>query len=854
MSSGGEDNGDLDIDNDDPSFTRVLPPDLTNFNRDFSQIIDRLSPDDRQALRPVLEKQHDVDMQYSISDIDILRSIVQLALRSREHTDANSFITIFKSYEAVLHRRRIDTSKDTFYFKLVVRLCRSRGNTWAEKFNNLLREINASLISRKKPELKARYRDFLFGLLHRKLQHWRAKAHDQKARSVALRRVAIKYDNATLASQAFEVWRTKLRIFTAREVTLSEFINRIEAKSHFDRWRQKTKDLRTSRDKAANYFRKEAILRKWRTKTRKLMQLDDRAAQFEEARHAKILRQGMRTWVYRMYFRGATQLYDQNLAQKYLDTWIFALSDIENLAERADMFRREKSLRTVLVIWRKATAEASGLRDVAAVFERRVLLRRNWLVWIRELQLANAAHALDLVRDISSVSKALDTWRARAVMVTQADIHYERSLMTRHLKRMREELRMGVIVGIFEKRRIRNVLYTWVLHERAALLSRVNSRKFVGRTFNSWKRAAARRIDHDRQAVKKVYGETNYRVASSALKTWRAKSNMIRQIESTARQHDQLVLKKLVLTHLVSNFRRLKQLEAKATSLYQANILTSFITLWRSRLRLKRDELREKILQDLLARRRIKRCHNILETWVQRTTEKLDLAILADEFFEESSCKLMFSVLKMWRNRIVEFAECETAADGFNRARIISSKFRKWNAGKLAHDEMQQRAVVVYDINSLLRAQSILRRWNMSALQIGILIAKADVFAEKWWNTRTRKIFGRWVDAIRDRRRERDHERQDVETDEYAEDDDDDSGTIIAPTIGGTDDSLTYTPTRRRSGGRVSFAGLTRIDLATPSVERWARLRNSPMYEGRRKLFVTPLTRKENKEDIGRTV
>ncbi|KAK9373575.1 Sfi1 spindle body protein-domain-containing protein [Lipomyces chichibuensis] len=855
MSSGGEDNGDWDIDNDDPSFTRVLPPDLTNFHRDLSQIIDRLSPEDQQALRPVLDKQHDVDMQYSLSDINILRSIVQLALRSREHTDGNSFITIFKSYEAVLHRRRIDTSKDTFYFKLVVKLCRSDGNTWAEKFNNLLREINASLISRKKPELKARYKDFLFGLLHRKLQYWRAKAHDQKARSVALRRAAIKYDNSTLASQAFEVWRTKLRIFTAREVTLLERVNQMKLKSHFDRWRLKTKILCTSRDNAANNFQKMAIFRKWRIKTRKLMQLDDRAAQFEEARHAKLLRQGIRTWVYRMYFHGAKQLYDQNLAQKYLDTWIFALSEIENLAERADMFRRKKSLRTMLVIWRKATAELFGLRDVAAVFERRVSLRRTWLVWIRELQLANAAHALGLVRDVSCAAQALDTWHARAVMVIQADILYERSLMTRHLKRMREELRVGVIVEIFEKRRIRNVLYAWVLRERAALLSRVSNRKLVGQTFNCWKRAAVRRIDHDRQAVKKIYGETNYRVASSALKTWRAKSSTIRQIEITARQHDQLVLKQMVLTHLIFNFRRFKQFEVKATSLHRANILKSFITLWSSRLRLKRDQHRENILQDLLAHRRIQRCHNILETWVQRTTEKLDLAILADEFFEESSCKLMSSVLKMWRNRIVEFGEFETAADGFNRARIISSKFRKWNAGKLAHDEMQHRAVVVYDINSLLRAQSILRRWNMSALQIGILIAKAEVFAEKWWNTRARNLFGRWVDAIRDRRRERVlHERQDDEPDEYAEDDEDDSGTIIAPTIGVTDDSLTYTPTRRRSGARVSFSGLTRIDLTTPSVERWARLRNSPMYEGRRKLFVTPLTRKENREDLGKTV
>lgn len=73
-------------------------------------------------------------------DINVLRSIVQVALRAYDNNslDSNSFITIFKSYETVLRRKKIDTSKETFYFKLVVKLCRSPGTSWAEKFNNLL--------------------------------------------------------------------------------------------------------------------------------------------------------------------------------------------------------------------------------------------------------------------------------------------------------------------------------------------------------------------------------------------------------------------------------------------------------------------------------------------------------------------------------------------------------------------------------------------------------------------------------------------------------------------------------------------------------------------------------------------
>ncbi|KAK9237637.1 Sfi1 spindle body protein-domain-containing protein [Lipomyces kononenkoae] len=861
---GEDDKGDLDDDNsDDPSFTRVLPPHISNFHREFSQIIDQLSPDDQAALRPVLEKHHDVDVQYSISDINILRSIVQLALRSREHTDGNSFITIFKCYETVLHRRRIDTSKDTFYFKLLVKLCRSDGSTWAEKFNNLIREINASLVSRKRPELNARYKAFLLDLLRRKLQYWRVKAHDRQDRSVALDRAAIKYDNATLASQAFQVWRTKLRVFNAREDALLAFINHNQAKSYFDQWRQYTIRLCASRESAANTFRKRAIFRKWHTKAKKLMLLDARAGHFEHARHATILRQRMRSWAHRMYFRGAQQLYDQNLAKKYLSTWVFALTDIENLAERADRFRREKSLRTVLMSWTQAATQVSGLGDLAAVFERRVLLRRTWLRWTRQLHYANATHELDIVRDLSCVAHALRTWRARAVMAIQADVLYERSLIFRHVNRMRQELRLRIITGIFEKRTKLNVLCTWVLHERAALLSRVNNHKLVARAFTGWKTAAVRRVDHDCKVVKKIYGETNYRVASSALKTWRAKLKAVRDYESTARHHDDVLLKQMVLTRLVSNLQRLKQLESQAMRFGRLNTCKSFLTRWRGHLRLKRDQRLEAVLKDLLSRKRVHMCQTILETWVQRTTEKLDLAILADEFFEESSTKLMLSVLQMWRNRILELAELESAALKFNKSRMISSQFRKWHARKVAYDEIQQRAEAVYDINSLLRAQSVLRRWNMTALQIGILIAKADVFAEKWRNTRTRKIFAHWVDSARDSRRRRRSRRRQHEIDDDNDDEDEidgdesDSGTITAAgaAVTRSDDSLTYTPTRRRSSARVAFSGLTtRIDVTTPSVERWARLRNSPMYEGRRKLFVTPLTRKENRQDVGRTV
>ncbi|KAK9324230.1 Sfi1 spindle body protein-domain-containing protein [Lipomyces orientalis] len=847
---GGDDSGGYD-DDDDPSFTRVLPANLSNFNRDLSQIIHPLSADDQQALRPVLDKQQDVDVQYSISDINILRSIVQLALRSEQSTHANSFITIFKGYEAVLHRRRIDPSKDTFYFKLVVKLCRADGTTWPEKFNNLLREINASLLSRKKPQLTARYKHLLLGLLRRKLQSWRARARDQKARSLALRRAAIKYDNATLASQAFEIWRTKLRILLAQHNILLQIVDHHEAKAFFDRWRHKTNHVRASRDSAANAFRKAIIFSKWRTKSRKLSHLNQLAAQLERARHGKILRNGMRTWVYQMYFHGAQQVYNHNLAQKYLDTWVVALSDIENLADRADIFRRDKARRTVLAIWRHAAAQVSGLRHVAAAFERRVVLRTTWLVWTRQLDLAYAAHDYDLVRNLACVARALDTWRRRTALAIHADGHYETSLMARHMKRMREQLRVAVMVDMFDKRRKRNVLYAWVLHERAQLLGRVHSRKLVAQSFKRWKRAAVRRIDRDRRAVKKVYGETNYRIASSALKVWRAKLHDVRQIERTALHRYELATKRNVWPRLVSALRQIRQFETTALDLHRANGLKFYLAVWRDRLRLRRHEHRENVLHALLSRKRVQRCQHILASWVQRTTEKIDLAILAAEYFEDSSRKLVSAVLRMWRNRIVELVGFEATAAQFDRASIMASAFAKWNGRKLACDEMQQRAVVVYDINSLLRAQSILRRWNMSALQIGILTAKADVFADKWSNTKTRGLFGRWVDATRERRRELEPDfagigAADDDDDDLNEDDDGSgSGTIIAAATM-ADESLTYTPTRRP---RVSFAGVTN----TPSVERWARLRNSPMYEGRRKLFATPAT-KSRRDVPGRTV
>ena len=71
-----------------------------------------------------------------MSELQVLRDIIA---GSANATDGASFLSVLKSYDEVLKSQNIDPAKDRVYFKFLLKLARLEGDTWADKFDRILR-------------------------------------------------------------------------------------------------------------------------------------------------------------------------------------------------------------------------------------------------------------------------------------------------------------------------------------------------------------------------------------------------------------------------------------------------------------------------------------------------------------------------------------------------------------------------------------------------------------------------------------------------------------------------------------------------------------------------------------------
>ncbi|KAK7207055.1 Sfi1 spindle body protein-domain-containing protein [Myxozyma melibiosi] len=863
--------------NADPSFTRPLP-DLAVFDGDPSRLIDQLSDDDRRILQPVLQKQVDSShvVNYSVSDINVLRSIVQVALRATdtETVDSNSFITIFKSYETVLRRKKIDTSKETFFFKLVVKLCRAPGSSWAEKFNNLLLEISSHLIENRKPQLESLYRDFLrSSVLVPTLRKWHSKAIYLHNLTRALRRVAVKYDQSILTTHAFEIWRTKLYEYDVRENEVIALNNERIARSYLEDWREKSLQLGYDRESAADLFTKYIWFGRMKAVRSKSVELQERLDAVLAAQREAVARKYFRVWFFALQDINARVSYDTVLAGKCLDKWISELEVADSLNERADKIIALRDRQTRLIVldyWRQSTKQVTNLNRIADAFHRQLLIRKTWLVWTRETILELSRQELEQTNNLALKKHTFSHWKTSTDMIVSADILYQSSLAHRYLKRMRERLREQLLSETRDRRLEHRTLYHWVLKERSVLLGRVSRRRGLKNAFAAWRRATAKRVESDKSAVVAVYETGNYRVVAEAMRTWKLKTAALYEMYNQAMDFDELVMYQKFFAALTSKYQRITHLTEQAEAVRKTTLLKTHFAKWQTQLSIKRQNRRESLLQDLLSAKRTRRKSAALRKWVDRTVEVVELSIQADEFYVAYGYdSIARRCLQQWSDRYLAVSEMSSLADEFSDTRLKQTYLAKWHQRKLDLDDSMRRSAAVYDINSLLRAQNLLRRWNMRAIQVGILKARADAFHERARKARAKGLFANWVDLTREiiyasdeqlGRKLSDSPPDETSTTSYADEDyDSDLGTIVAGSISTTtteDSASTYTPTKRRSGTRVSFSGRLDDELRTPKMERWARLRNSPMYEGRRKLFATPVVRRgaENGFEMGKTV
>ncbi|KAK9462241.1 Sfi1 spindle body protein-domain-containing protein [Lipomyces oligophaga] len=826
----------------DDSFTRVLP-DLTAFQNDPSVLLDSLSDQDNHILRPVFVPESvpsDLD-SYSIADLEILRFIVDYALHSPSPS-SNSFLTIFKSYESVLRKKHINPSKDGHYFRLIIKLCRSPGTSWASKFNALLVDLSSSLVQ-ERSELVDRYHQFLSSHIVIPLfQHWHARALVQKQASHTLLRAAIKYDETALKSQALELWYAKLVEYASRERKFQAYLLRSRARSVLRNWRNSLQAQELATRHRASLFTVQVYVGRWRKKLHYIKQLEFYLDEYIESHQTATRAKVLLKWTQALDFVEARAIYDQALLRSALKSWIGRSLNVQHIYSDSIEFCSSRLLRWSFMRWKSRSHTCYRQTCVADDFYRSRRLSAIWQTWTHYAVLNVIADEFVMSANFTRLRDALSSWVAQTELLVLADMEYEHTLLQVTLNRMRQSLREKVLGSVYNKRFARSALYFWVLKERAVLFERVNKRRFMVRVLTRWKRCTKLRMRKDQKLVYAVQKYSSKNLAHKVFTSWYKQLQRYSGFQLDASQKFDVFVSRRFLYRWTQKLTMLQEVLIDAKIYYQQSSSRRVLLKWKSRLLSMQDRRRESKLEEFLARRNRHFCSIFLARWFDRMEYNFELRQFSEDFYEAVDVQLVTRLFRSWRSKTDNIVEMTSAAEEYARSRTMVSKFGYWRDRAKFYIEMNQRADAVREIHTLLYVQDLIREWNMKTIQIGILDSRATIFYDKLVSSGSRLLFARWVDKTRER----------LSLDESDLDEGDE-----------TWDS-SYTPTRARvqiehpfdgptprangQGRSVAFANETPGPGISPRVsrveQRWERLRNSPMFEGRKKLFTSSSPRK----------
>ncbi|KAK9456714.1 Sfi1 spindle body protein-domain-containing protein [Dipodascopsis uninucleata] len=735
-------------------------------------------------------------------DINVLRAIVQQARKN--NTPPSAFPEILTAYDSVLRQRGIDPASDTSYFTLLMKLARAPGSDWVAKFNALLVEINAVVTS---------------------------------SRQVTLARAADKFHWTSVKVKYVGKWRASLR--RAR-------LDR--ARIYISRWRV-TLARRRDEDQTV---------------------IDD----VRERLNQFVIAEKFTEWRQLTQLRRADAYRDEVLTRKSLTLWIAKTDVAVEQTVTADDFYAEISAKFAIKRWNGALSKIANLNKLSDIFIRRRTIRKAWSDWNAARQRSRTIEVFFKATSKIYAKKFFLNWRSNASDMARASAFANLSLVHRTFRDLRLQLRLSFVVRAINQKILQKALYSWALAERLALLKRVTARRTAKKVFKHWVSAASVRATELSVASRRL----QLRARRRYFDRWRTSLLCIVQMKESAMEFAQ-ARSLAYLYNVVQNTRmRVDQLDRAGDTFVKGNVLRR----WRSALSESRLKSKMKVLEKYVVDHDHELSRKVLYIWLERTADCLDLSIASSELATSFEKRRLTTILVKWRNTSLERTKQVFEAEYHSRKVLLKYVFSKWISRTEYVWSHQRRADLMFDVNSLLRAQNILRRWSMRNVHVGILKDKAAVFAEKQRQIRVRLILASWADlAIRRQKARNNFSKQDIinlldvddtlptvnsidrhiySVNNSHDNDDNDNNDDYNDS---DKDSLTYTPTKpsTKRTTRVTFVDPPELTPGgTPTIERWNRLRDSPIFAGRRKLFMTPLRRRPNgsvdsgRSDPGKTI
>ena len=611
---------------------------------------------------------------------------------------------------------------------------------------------------------------------------WCFAALQAKNQHEHMDRLASAHDTEILLRQAFEHWRTRLHA-KKQAIALERYFSRLEQRATkardlmllskaFTHWMQCARDeaLRTS--SAREQILGMKYFRAWRTITmenqlktrhhglrkffgvwkRRYVQSLTEDIKAHLVRRQSLARNAYWHWFWGFCERRAPEWRARRLKSKYLFTLIAAYSDSRRRDEQITAQSNNMARGRIFSQWLgKAQTILSGRRQAVSL--------------IRQRQTAHALQAWRLANRYAPLARQVSNmvdWRVAGVTFATFVTRYRFEKQAETVCRLRilrntftewnDRLRSQTLARRRDDRYCLEVLYKWVIAERAILLCRLLEERLKQRCLDSLKNECISR-QSQRKYSRQIIEEARSRTClQDFLYQWRSQLDSQRQAEQIAFEFHAPKIAQGALNLWTRSSANLQKLDRWAKDAYYYFVCRKHLKRWQdASVESKKNKRRNAYVQ-VRRRSKVKLAASFLQRWRFASAQVNDMQGEASLTYQNQLFRVGIKLFDYWRFRSLVSADQDYQAVEHYDRRLIERHLYTW----IERAEDQSKLEELADLNCDMRVKNVAFGWvhklRLRLIEVKGREAKAENLKSWYQKRHYHNLLRQWQEKTAKRR------------------------------------------------------------------------------------------------------
>ena len=605
------------------------------------------------------------------------------------------------------------------------------------------------------------------------------QAKDQHER---MNRLASAHDTEILIRQAFEHWRMRLHA-KKQAIAIERYFARLEQKATkardlmllskaFTHWVQCARDeaLRTS--SAREQILGMKYFRAWRSITienqlktrhqglrkffgvwkRRYAQTSTNNIKACLVRRQSLARNAYWHWFWGFCERRAPEWRARRLKRKYLFNLIAAYSDSRRRDQQVTALSNNMARGRIFSQWLGKTQTMLSGQQQAVLFIRRKRTADALQAWRLANQYAPMARQVSNMVDWRVAGVTFTTFVTRYRFEKQAEAVCRLRVLRNTFTQWNDRLRSQTLARRIDDRYCLEVLYKWVIAERAILLSRLLEERLKQRCVDALRDECESR-QSQRHHSRQIIEDARSRIClQEFLYRWRSQLDSQRQADQIAFEFHAPKIAQGVLDLWSRSSADLIKLDGWAKDAFYYFTCRKYLKRWQAASVESKKNKRRNAYVQVRRRLKMKLAASFLQRWRFVSAQVNDLQQEANLTYQKQLFRVGIKLFDYWRTRFaVNIEQDYQAVQHYNR-RLIERHLYTWIERAEDQSKLEELADLNYDMRVKNVAFGWLHKLRLRLIELKGREAKAENLKSWYQKRHYHNLLRQWQDKTAKRR------------------------------------------------------------------------------------------------------